>query len=60
MTIDTNATYAVTKYDRDITSEIGPLPGADVKKLLKGYTYDKDFGMWFSKAATIGYDVRKA
>ena len=60
MIIDNNATYEVTKYDRNITTEVGPLPGADVKALLKGYTYDETFEMWFSKRGTIGYDVRKA
>lgn len=60
MKIEAKKTYKVTKYLVDgCTSDIGELDGTDVKSLLKGYSYDETYGMWFSKAAKIGYDVEE-
>lgn len=59
MTIDTTKTYKVTKYGKT-TTDLGTLPGADVKALLKGYAFDETFDLWFSPKANIGYDVKEA
>ena len=59
MTIDINKTYHVTKYGKT-DSDLGNLPGADVRKILKGYTYDDRYGLWYSPAANIGYYIEEA
>ena len=58
MTIDITKTYKVTKFAKTDT-DLGNLPGTDVRKMLKGYTYDEDFGIWYSPAANIGYSVEE-
>ena len=61
MKIEIGKNYNVEKYvhkTNDIeVSNYGLLPGTDVKSILKGYKYDDDLGMWFSKHANIGYYV---
>ena len=61
MEIKKESFYKVTKMaatGKD--SNLGTLPGEDVKKLLKGYTYDETFGLWYSEKATLAYDVTEA
>ena len=64
MNINTNDTYKVTKYvyrSSDVdTFNLGFLTGSDVKNLIKGYTFDDVFEMYFSNACTIGYEIKKA
>lgn len=52
--------YEVTKYTASGKCfKYGILPETDVKQIIKGYTYDEDLEMWFSKAGNIGYDVKE-
>lgn len=60
MKIENSKDYKVTKYTATNTISCGVLPGEDVNRLLKGYKYDEDFGMWFTEKATTGYDVTEA
>lgn len=61
MKIENSKNYNVEKYvhkANDIeVSNCGLLPASDVKSILKGYKYDDELGMWFSKAGNIGYYV---
>ena len=41
-------------------TNLGILSGEDVKKLLKGYTYDEEMELWFSAKANVGYWAREA
>lgn len=52
-------TYRVKKYTQEATMDCGLLPESDVKKLLKGYTYEPDFEMYFSKKANFAYTVEE-
>lgn len=58
MTIKNGKYYRVYKYGK-VLSNLGSMSGEDVKNLLKGYSYDETYDMWFSKACTIGYDVQE-
>ena len=58
MKIENSKYYRVYKYGKTL-SDLGSMTGADVKNLLKGYAYDTNYDMWFSKACTIGYDVQE-
>jgi len=58
MKIENSKYYRVRKYGK-VDSDLGTMNGEDVKGLLKGYAYDEDYDMWFSKASTIGYDVQE-
>lgn len=60
MEIKATATYKVTKYTGNATSDLGYLSGADVKKILKGYAWDEMFEMFYSAKGTIGYDIKEA
>jgi len=64
MKIKTDKNYEVTKYEfnkGDVKDySIGVLPGSDVKAIIKGYKYDEEFGMFFSKRAEIAYDITEA
>lgn len=56
--------YRVWKYITKVNGDTehldcGNLPEGDVKRMLKGYKYDEMFGMWFSKAANIGYELEE-
>lgn len=60
MKIETAKDYKVTKYHANgDCSNLGILPGADVKKILRGYEFDEMFEMWYSKSANVGYDVKE-
>ena len=55
------STYKVEKYLANGTcSDCGRLPKEDVKRMLKGYKYDEEFDMYFSRGANIGYALAKA
>lgn len=60
MKIDINKLYNVERYTEKDTRDYGTLYGSDVKKILRGYTYNEEFEMWFSKKGTIGYYVTEA
>lgn len=61
MKIENGKTYMVTKYQQNGTNiDYGRLPGEDVKRLLKGYDYDENYGLWFSPKANCGYDIEEA
>ena len=60
MIIDITKTYTVIAYTTNSTTKLGNLPGTDVKNILKGYTYDADFGLWFTPKATKSYEVTEA
>lgn len=61
MKIKADKNYEVTKYEfnkGDVKDfSIGVLPGSDVKGIIKGYKYDEEFGMFFSRRAEIAYDI---
>lgn len=60
MEIKKEKLYKVEKYPANGKStDLGILPGTDVKSILKGYTYDSTFEMWFSGKANIGYDIEE-
>ncbi len=59
MKIENGKRYNVTKYFGEQVSDIGVLPGEDVKRLLKGYAWDATFEMFFSPKANVGYDVQE-
>lgn len=53
--------YNVEKFDANLnTSSCGRLPYVDVVKLLKGYRYDGDYDMYFSKSANYAYSITEA
>ena len=56
--ISDSKTYWVVKFTHQC-SDLGHLPGEDVKRLLKGYSYDDRYEMWYSPRGTIGYDVKE-
>ena len=64
MKIDSKKNYRVKRYNTvQIDSDYGILPGADVKRILKGCTYEcfpwETEGMWFSKSGRFGYTVQE-
>lgn len=53
--------YKVEKYTANMELfDCGRLPYEDVKRMLKGYKYDDEFEMYFSKAGNIAYSVTAA
>ena len=60
MKIESKKFYRVTKYlSNGSDSDMGVLPGTDVKNILKGYSFDDQWGMWYSNRANVGYDVQE-
>lgn len=59
MEIKKTGTYQVTKWTLKSTLDYGHLSGADVKRMLAGYSYSDEMGLWFSKRGTIGYEVEE-
>lgn len=59
MKIDSAKIYRVEKYSADDYKNYGQLPGSDVKSMLKGYKYDTELGMWFSRKGNFGYSVEE-
>lgn len=59
MRIESRKHYKVVKFFGDNVNDYGILPCEDVKRLLRGYTWDDTFGMFFSPKANIGYDVKE-
>lgn len=63
MAIDAKKVYSVRRFStgsatkRYPDADFGNLPGYEVKSILRGYTYDADMDMWFSKSYLIGYAV---
>lgn len=56
--------YRVWKYisKQDGDTEIrdyGNLPESDVKMMLKGYKYDSDMELWFSRSANFAYELKE-
>lgn len=62
MKIYNDRRYSVEKYaiSESNDANYGILSGADVKRLLKGYTYEEEMEMWFSPKAQIGYSIIEA
>ena len=53
-------TYHVEKYLADGTcSDCGRLQKEDVRRMLRGYQYDAEFDMYFSRGANIGYAIEE-
>lgn len=63
MKIDSKKYYKVAKITSEHYMDCGILLGEDVKRILKGYTYEvypwETVGTWFSKTGRIGYDVKE-
>lgn len=57
MKLENSKIYRVEKYSADDYKNYGQLPGSDVKSMLKGYKYDAELEMWFSKRGTFGYSI---
>ena len=58
MEIESGKTYEVTKFNYNKESvDYGRLPGVDVKRLLSGYEYDENYGMWFTPKAFSSFEV---
>lgn len=49
--------YEVTKYTEKETINYGTLPEADVNRILRGYKYDRELGLYFSPKANIAYQL---
>lgn len=47
----------VIKYEADLIKDFGYLDEKTIKKMLKGYTYDNELKMWFSKKAKVAYVI---
>lgn len=60
MKIEASKTYRMAKITKDEYLDYGTLPGTDVKRILKGYSYDEEFDLWFSKGNKIGYELEEA
>lgn len=61
MKIESGKRYRVERistYAND-DADYGVLPGDDVKRILKGYTYDEQFGLWYSGSCKVGYSVEE-
>ncbi len=52
--------YNVTKWENGNEKDYGCLPESDVKRLLKGYTYDEELDMWFTPKANNAYYIEEA
>ena len=63
MAIDAKKVYSVKRFStgratkRYPDADFGNLSGSEVKTILRGYTYDADMDMWFSKSRLIGYAI---
>lgn len=59
--IESTKNYKVRKFTHHGDFDYGVLTGADVKRLIHGYTYWKpdweETGMWFSKSGIVAYDI---
>lgn len=51
--------YSVEKFTESGNGDrnYGALPGSDVKSMLRGYTYNQDLDMWFTKSGRTGYSI---
>lgn len=43
--------------NEDVARDYGNLPGSDIKGMLKGYKYDDELDMWFSRSGKSGYSI---
>lgn len=61
MKISTNGMYAVTKYiakKNDVeVIEYGLLMGSDLKRMLRGYKYDVETDLYFSRKCKMAYHI---
>ncbi len=61
MKIESGKSYRVERFSTyaNDDADYGILPGDDVKRILKGYTYDEQFQMWYSGSSKVGYSVEE-
>lgn len=45
-------------YKNGEVGNYGTIEKLDLVRMLRGYTYDKEFEMWFDKKADNAYDVK--
>ena len=63
MSIDPSKAYRVRRFSTGSATkrypdcDLGVIQGSDLKLILKNFSYDQGFGMWFSPKSTIGYSV---
>lgn len=58
MAIVANKVYKVRRYEiKGPILDMGCMPGSDVKALLRGYSFDPEYDLWFSPKANVAYSV---
>ena len=59
MKIERSKRYRVVKSTTEDFTDLGVLPGSDVKRLLKGYILDERYDMFFSEKGFTGYVIEE-